>query len=122
MAALASAAGGGCWSTCWSIRPHSVQLRGSVSTPMRLVATSVPACAPFNCTRGGLISDCLESLDSPMLLMPLRLPSFVAGLCILLSLGAASPDAVAQERRVPASPNEARLSYAPIVQRVAPAV
>ena len=30
--------------------------------------------------------------------------------------------AAAQERRVPASPNELRLSYAPVVQRVAPAV
>ena len=34
------------------------------------------------------------------------------------SLGAAN----AQDRRVPASPNEVRLSYAPIVQRVQPAV
>jgi Do/DeqQ family serine protease len=32
------------------------------------------------------------------------------------------PDASAQERRVPASPNELRLSYAPVVQRAAPAV
>jgi Do/DeqQ family serine protease len=40
-------------------------------------------------------------------------------LCIsLLSL----TGAVAQDRRVPASPNELRLSYAPIVQRVQPAV
>jgi Do/DeqQ family serine protease len=31
-------------------------------------------------------------------------------------------DASAQERRVPASPNELRLSYAPVVQRAAPAV
>jgi Do/DeqQ family serine protease len=32
------------------------------------------------------------------------------------------PDACAQERRVPVSPNEVRLSYAPVVQRAAPAV
>ena len=31
-------------------------------------------------------------------------------------------DASAQDRRVPTSPNELRLSYAPVVQRVAPAV
>jgi Do/DeqQ family serine protease len=41
-------------------------------------------------------------------------------LCWTLSL--APPDASAQERRVPASPNELRLSYAPVVQRAAPAV
>ena len=40
---------------------------------------------------------------------------------LLLSLAASTP-AMAQERRVPASPNEVRLSYAPIVQRVVPAV
>jgi Do/DeqQ family serine protease len=33
-----------------------------------------------------------------------------------------SPPSVAQERRVPASPNELRLSYAPVVQRAAPTV
>jgi Do/DeqQ family serine protease len=38
---------------------------------------------------------------------------------LLLALGAG---AMAQERRVPVSPNEVRLSYAPIVQRVVPAV
>ncbi len=39
----------------------------------------------------------------------------------LLTLTVAAP-AHAQDRRVPASPNELRLSYAPIVQRVTPAV
>src|ERR1700735_5125141 len=39
----------------------------------------------------------------------------------LFVLLAASP-AMSQERRVPASPSELRLSYAPIVQRVQPAV
>jgi Do/DeqQ family serine protease len=40
---------------------------------------------------------------------------------LLLSMLAAAP-ALAQDRRVPASPAELRLSYAPIVQRVQPAV
>ncbi len=40
---------------------------------------------------------------------------------LLLSLAAAAP-AMSQDRRVPASPAELRLSYAPIVQRVQPAV
>jgi Do/DeqQ family serine protease len=41
---------------------------------------------------------------------------------LLISLTAAPPDVCAQERRVPSSPNEVRLSYAPVVQHVAPAV
>ncbi len=41
---------------------------------------------------------------------------------LLAALVAASADASAQERRVPASPGEVRLSYAPVVQRAAPAV
>src|SRR5438046_1311137 len=40
----------------------------------------------------------------------------------VLGLTAVPPDAWSQERRVPASPNEVRLSYAPVVQRAAPAV
>ncbi|MDE2601242.1 MAG: DegQ family serine endoprotease [Bradyrhizobium sp.] len=40
---------------------------------------------------------------------------------LLLSLAAATPS-LAQDRRVPSSPAELRLSYAPIVQRVQPAV
>jgi Do/DeqQ family serine protease len=40
---------------------------------------------------------------------------------LLLSLAAAIP-AMAQDRRVPASPSDIRLSYAPIVQHVQPAV
>ena len=40
---------------------------------------------------------------------------------LLLSLAAATP-AMSQDRRVPSSPAELRLSYAPIVQRVQPAV
>ena len=56
-------------------------------------------------------------------LTPMRLLSFAASFFVLVSfVGAIGSDAVAQERRVPASPNEVRLSYAPIVQRVAAAV
>ncbi len=40
---------------------------------------------------------------------------------LLVSLAATAP-AMSQERRVPVSPAELRLSYAPIVQRVQPAV
>src|SRR6202165_1394957 len=40
----------------------------------------------------------------------------------LFALWAATAPAVAQDRRVPVSPAELRLSYAPIVQRVQPAV
>jgi Do/DeqQ family serine protease len=40
---------------------------------------------------------------------------------LLVSIAATAP-AMSQERRVPASPSELRLSYAPIVQRVQPAV
>jgi Do/DeqQ family serine protease len=56
--------------------------------------------------------------------MFLRLKSLAtAHLLILgLTLCLVPPDASAQERRVPASPNELRLSYAPVVQRAAPAV
>ena len=45
-------------------------------------------------------------------------------LVVLAALLLAAPvqDASAQDRRVPASTNEVRLSYAPVVQRVAPAV
>src|ERR1700737_5582750 len=41
---------------------------------------------------------------------------------LLLSRAAAPPGALAQEGRVPSSPNEVRLSYAPVVQRGAPGV
>jgi Do/DeqQ family serine protease len=42
-------------------------------------------------------------------------------IAIVVSVGAIAP-ATAQDRRVPASPTELKLSYAPIVQRVQPAV
>jgi Do/DeqQ family serine protease len=52
--------------------------------------------------------------------MSFCLHSFAAAL--LISLVVAPLDVRAQERRVPSSPNEIRLSYAPVVQNVAPAV
>src|SRR5580704_5606874 len=52
--------------------------------------------------------------------MTFHVKAFAATL--LLSLAAGLPGALAQERRVPSSPNEVRLSYAPVVQLVAPAV
>jgi len=49
-----------------------------------------------------------------------RFPAiFLALLAVLIAAGA---EVSAQDRRVPASPNEIRLSYAPVVQRAAPAV
>jgi Do/DeqQ family serine protease len=45
-----------------------------------------------------------------------------ATLTLFATLLSAATGALAQDRRVPASPNEIRLSYAPIVQRVQPAV
>jgi len=57
--------------------------------------------------------------------MPFR-PRFVRRQLLFAALGIGFAlllhDARAQERRVPTSPNEVRLSYAPVVQRVAPAV
>jgi Do/DeqQ family serine protease len=47
--------------------------------------------------------------------------NLLAALVVLL-VGHAPFDATAQERRPPTSTNELRLSYAPVVQRVAPAV
>jgi Do/DeqQ family serine protease len=54
--------------------------------------------------------------------MPLRPISLAAPLLAVLSLIAAVPNASAQDRRVPATPNEVRLSYAPVVQRATPSV
>jgi Do/DeqQ family serine protease len=50
----------------------------------------------------------------------IRLPAAILG--VFASLCALIAPAAAQERRVPTSGNELRLSYAPIVQRVTPAV
>jgi Do/DeqQ family serine protease len=52
--------------------------------------------------------------------MPLRRPA-LAALCIAV-LATAPLAASAQDRRVPSSQNELRLSYAPVVRHVAPAV
>jgi Do/DeqQ family serine protease len=52
--------------------------------------------------------------------MSLNLPA--ALVLVLLALLPLVPDASAQDRRVPTSPTELRLSYAPVVQRAAPAV
>jgi len=57
-----------------------------------------------------------------MRLLPMRLRLLALALPLLAALVAAGADVSAQERRVPASPNEVRLSYAPVVQRAAPAV
>jgi len=53
--------------------------------------------------------------------MTLRLPLPMA-LLALTFLAAGVAGAAAQERRVPTSPTEVRLSYAPVVQKAAPAV
>jgi Do/DeqQ family serine protease len=52
--------------------------------------------------------------------MFLRLISFVPAAALLIT-SAAFPG-LAQDRRVPSSPNELRLSYAPVVERATPAV
>ena len=52
--------------------------------------------------------------------MPLNL--LAAFVLVLLALLPLVPGASAQDRRVPTSPTELRLSYAPVVQRAAPAV
>src|SRR5215468_5208569 len=56
----------------------------------------------------------------PLRCRPMRF-RFLA-LPLLAALIAAGAEVSAQDRRVPASPNELRLSYAPVVQRAAPAV
>ena len=52
--------------------------------------------------------------------MSLRLIWFAAA--ILLVAGSTVPEGIAQERRLPSSASELRLSYAPVVERAAPAV
>ncbi len=62
--------------------------------------------------------------------MPAQLPTPVRpippwrlkALAIAVMLAALAPAASGQERRVPSSPTELRLSFAPVVQRAAPAV
>jgi Do/DeqQ family serine protease len=55
-------------------------------------------------------------------LIPCHLMLLAARLLVLLCVAAMGSAALAQDRRPPASANEVRLSYAPIVQRAAPAV
>jgi Do/DeqQ family serine protease len=50
------------------------------------------------------------------------LPAIAAVAAVGWGIVAVLQDARGQERRVPVSPNEVRLSYAPVVQRAAPAV
>jgi hypothetical protein len=54
----------------------------------------------------------------------LRLPlsSALTAIAAFAVLGASLAGAQAQDRRVPASPAEVRLSYGPVVQKAAPAV
>jgi len=47
---------------------------------------------------------------------------FIRTLAVICLSATAAVPAVAQDRRVPTSPAEVKLSYAPIVQRVQPAV
>ncbi len=54
------------------------------------------------------------------MMSPLRLPLVLAALT--LSIAVLLQPAAAQDRRVPSSPAELQLSFAPVVQRVAPAV
>jgi len=54
--------------------------------------------------------------------LPMPLNLLAAFVLVLLALLPLVPDASAQDRRVPTSPTELRLSYAPVVQRAAPAV
>jgi Do/DeqQ family serine protease len=58
----------------------------------------------------------------PVRLTPLPPKALAACSLLLLSLAAFIPEAPAQDRRAPGSANEVRLSYAPVVQRAAPAV
>ena len=53
--------------------------------------------------------------------MPLRLHPFSLLFALALSAGL-TVSAIAQERRVPSSADDIRLSYAPVVQRAAPTV
>jgi len=48
--------------------------------------------------------------------------TLIRSLAVLLLLACAATSALAQDRRVPSSPADIKLSYAPVVQRVQPAV
>ncbi|MBX9776382.1 MAG: Do family serine endopeptidase [Xanthobacteraceae bacterium] len=59
-------------------------------------------------------------ISRPTLRLPLS--SALAALAAIAVLGTSLGGAAAQERRVPGSPAEVRLSYGPVVQKAAPAV
>src|SRR5215475_13620466 len=81
-------------------------------------AENVTALSPFIC-RG--IDPISRRFQFGNRLMTLRLRAFAA-LALALALSSSLLSATAQERRVPASPAELKLSFAPVVQRAAPAV
>src|SRR5207245_2265716 len=58
----------------------------------------------------------------PVDLAPLPVKALATCILLLLALASFSAEAPAQERRAPGSASEVRLSYAPVVQRAAPAV
>jgi Do/DeqQ family serine protease len=62
-----------------------------------------------------------DFLKEAMMIPFFRNAATVSALCAIVLSSALAP-AVAQDRRVPTSPTEMKLSYAPIVQRVQPAV
>jgi Do/DeqQ family serine protease len=51
-----------------------------------------------------------------------RLPCAVRGAALVIALAACAAAASAQDRRVPSSPTELRMSYAPVVQKASPSV
>ena len=81
------------------------------------------SCAP---APGGHQSARSGSLSCPLIPKTVEFQDFcmtlIRSLAVLLIAAAAATPGLAQDRRVPASPAELRLSYAPIVQRVQPAV
>jgi Do/DeqQ family serine protease len=62
-----------------------------------------------------------DFLKEAMMIPFFRNAAAASALCVIVLSSALAP-AVAQDRRVPTSPTEMKLSYAPIVQRVQPAV
>src|SRR5947209_5172101 len=85
---------------------------------------TVAAGCPSIATGAALYLRRVKTGDSPMAPRHLSLPltAFAAGSLFLPALVLLTAQAPAQERRVPSSAAEVRLSYAPVVQRAAPAV
>jgi Do/DeqQ family serine protease len=63
-----------------------------------------------------------DSAMSLQLNLSWRLTPLIVAIAVTVTPFAASAEERSLDRRVPSSPNELRLSYAPVVQRVAPAV